>query len=241
MEPGALLSCLQADGAALEEAARLGLEAPVPGCPGWDVAELLRHIGSVHRWAADIVIERPLRFPGWYDPQPPPGADLIEWYLEGFERLVGALSSTDPEAPVWNFGGGPQVAAFWMRRQPHETSVHRWDAQSAHGVAAPVDADLAADGIDEVFEVFAPRRAAGAPEVSLGGTLHVHCTDRPGEWLVSVEGGVVEVRREHAKGDCAVRGGASDLLLFLWNRGPLSALEVFGDASVAERWSQLRT
>jgi uncharacterized protein (TIGR03083 family) len=241
VEPDALLECLRADGAALATAARLGLEAAVPGCPGWDVAELLRHIGSVHRWAADIVTDLPTEFPGWYDPQPPPGADLVEWYEEGFERLVGALSSADPEAPVWNFGTGRKVAAFWTRRQAHETSVHRWDAQSAHDAAAPVDADLAVDGVDEVFEVFAPRRAAGAPDVSLGGTLHVHCTDRPGEWLVSVEGGVAEVRREHGKGDCAVRGGASDLLLFLWNRVSLSSLEVFGDPSVAERWSQLRT
>jgi hypothetical protein len=49
------------------------------------------------------------------------------------------------------------------------------------------------------------------------------------------EGGT-EVTREHAKGDCALRGAAHDLLLVLWRRLPLSAIEVVGDAAVAARF-----
>ena len=41
----------------------------------------------------------------------------------------------------------------------------------------------------------------------------------------------------HAKGDCALRGAASDLLLVLWHRLPLSAIEVMGDVGVAERFA----
>ena len=43
----------------------------------------------------------------------------------------------------------------------------------------------------------------------------------------------VEVTREHAKGDCAIRGSASQLLLGMWRRIPMSSLEVIGSTEVA--------
>ena len=57
-----------------------------------------------------------------------------------------------------------------------------------------------------------------------------------GEWLVIAESDRFDVRREHAKGDVAARASASDLLLFLWGRIPPDRLEVFGDASLLDRW-----
>ncbi|HEV7888142.1 MAG TPA: hypothetical protein VGO92_11335, partial [Acidimicrobiales bacterium] len=69
---------------------------------------------------------------------------------------------------------------------------------------------------------------------------HLHATDVPGEWLVSFEGGVVDVQRGHAKGDAALRGTASDLFLFLWGRAGPDALEVFGDPAVVEAWRQVK-
>jgi hypothetical protein len=42
--------------------------------------------------------------------------------------------------------------------------------------------------------------------------------------------------REHSKGDCAIRGPASDILLALWRRQPLSNCDVVGDADVAARF-----
>ncbi len=46
-------------------------------------------------------------------------------------------------------------------------------------------------------------------------------------------------RREHAKGDVAIRAPASHLLLFLYGRAGASGAEVFGDASILDRWQQL--
>ena len=46
---------------------------------------------------------------------------------------------------------------------------------------------------------------------------------------------------EHAKGDVAARGTASDLLLFLWGRVPADTLEVFGDADLLARFRQAIT
>ncbi len=48
------------------------------------------------------------------------------------------------------------------------------------------------------------------------------------------------VTREHAKGDVAARGPASDLLLLLYGRLDLDAVEVLGDAAVLETWRERR-
>ena len=56
------------------------------------------------------------------------------------------------------------------------------------------------------------------------------------EWLIRTVDGRLTATPEHTKADAAVRGTASDLLLFLWNRVPAASLDVVGDASVAAAW-----
>ncbi len=34
------------------------LTTPVPSCPGWNVGQLLRHLGGAHRWIESIVRTR---------------------------------------------------------------------------------------------------------------------------------------------------------------------------------------
>jgi hypothetical protein len=58
----------------------------------------------------------------------------------------------------------------------------------------------------------------------------------PGEWTVREGNDGFVVTREHSKGDCAIRGAASDILLALWRRVPLSACDVVGDADVGRRF-----
>jgi hypothetical protein len=74
----------------------------------------------------------------------------------------------------------------------------------------------------------------------LDGTVHLHTTDDGdvhGEWLVRVgDDGRYVVTREHAKGSCALRGAAADLLEVLWRRRPLASIDVVGDIGVAERF-----
>ena len=71
------------------------------------------------------------------------------------------------------------------------------------------------------------------------GSLHLHRTDGPGEWLVQSVDGAVVATQEHARGDAAVRGSASDLFRFVWNRGAGSTVEVLGDPAVADEWAAL--
>jgi uncharacterized protein (TIGR03083 family) len=225
------LATLRREGDALAAAASTtGLDARVPACPDWNVADLVWHAGEVFHFWAWVARELPAD-PGAGYPAPtrPDGGELIAWYRGELDDLEETLRSADPTTPCWTWAG-PQPIAWLVRRMAQETAVHRWDAEAAAGTPAPVDAALAVDGVDEFLEFFRGDTPA------LAGTVHLHATDIDGEWLVSLAAGTMTVERGHAKGDAAIRGPASDLLLLLWRRTPLSRLEVFGDATLAERF-----
>ena len=64
----------------------------------------------------------------------------------------------------------------------HETAVHRFDAERAAGRDYRVEAELASDGVDEYLDFVLPRTVAKG--LRLGGSVHLHCTDVPGEWII---------------------------------------------------------
>jgi uncharacterized protein (TIGR03083 family) len=225
--------------AGLVAAAREGpTTSEVRGCPGWDVAKLCSHVGTVQRWAT-MAMRTSAEPDRRQLERAQPGAEID--YLEaGLAPLLAALQSRPADDPVWNWSGLQQVAGFWPRRLTHETSVHRWDAEQAIGQTTVIPTDIAIDGIDELFDVFVPARLGGRDGIDIGGTIHFHATDADGEWTWSTGDGVFTVNRGHAKGDCAVRGPASDLLLLLWRRIDDSArLERFGNNAVLARWLAL--
>jgi uncharacterized protein (TIGR03083 family) len=228
------LAAIEEESAAFHAAAAsAGLAAPVPSCPEWAVRDLVFHLGSVQWFWGEIAGRRLLSPNDVEDPAGPPDDELIEWGQRQTSHLQSALAATDPTTRVWTWAPRQDVA-FIDRRMAHEAAVHRWDAQLAAGRTWPIDAERASDGVDEFLTVMLvdPRFSSR----TIGGSAHLHATDTPGEWLVreEVEGNLV-VTAEHAKGDAALRGPASDLLLVLWGRLPLDHLEVIGDRVVAER------
>jgi uncharacterized protein (TIGR03083 family) len=242
MQTQQFLDQLARNSARLADAAgAAGTDADVPSCPGWTVKELLDHCVTGDAWARTIVeqgkagsTERVL--PADADPSLR-GDVLVQAFRDGARELLTTLSSAAPDTPVWTFSSTNRTASFWQRRRSHETSIHRYDAEVAAGTPTPLDATLAADGIDEFLTVFLPRLVDNFSDVG-DATVHVHCTDVEGEWLVARRNGEVTVTAEHAKGDVAARGTASDLLLFLWGRIPADSLEVFGDADLLARFRQ---
>jgi uncharacterized protein (TIGR03083 family) len=215
------------------------LDAPIAGCPGWDLRALTAHQGVIHRWARHCAIHAAApetRDQFEPDPQAEPAA-LADWLVEGGRALVETLGEIAPDAPTWHPFPAPKLARLWPRRQAQEISVHRWDAEHAVGATAPIDPELASDGVDEYLDLVLRRHVARESATLPGGSLHLHCTDTHGEWLVSTEGGYHLVRA-HEKGSAALRGPAEALLLRLWNRDTDRAGELspVGDESVLESW-----
>jgi len=232
LTPDQYLSALSSDGEALAASAQRNLGASVPSCPGWTTADLVRHTGVVHRHKAEAIRCGGTAYPkdlAWV-PAPAGAEALFAWYREGLADLLDVLDAP-PDQAAWSWAGDHRVA-FWQRRMAQETLVHRWDAQAAVGQTTPLSAELAADGVDEYLDVWLPR--AEQRDDTPSGTVHVHATDADGEWLVRLDEGTVVLTRAHARGDVALRGRAEDLLLVLWRRRPLDAVEVLGDRTLAE-------
>lgn len=210
------------------------LAAPVPACPGWTVADLVYHLGEVHHFWHTVVAERRDTWEGYEQPVRPADGELIGWYRNGLADVLHTLTAADPAQSNWTWSTD-KSAAFVIRRMAHETAIHRWDAEQAAGLDTGVEPHLASDGIDEFLMWFADEPKEGNPVP--GGSVHLHCGDVPGEWTVRLNAeGTYDIERAHAKGDCALRGSASDLLLALWRRRPVSSIDVVGDADVAARF-----
>jgi uncharacterized protein (TIGR03083 family) len=254
------IDAVERNSALLREAARTDLTRPVPTCPGWYVATLVAHIGEVQRfWAHQVRnrAEEPLDLPEaewdlcpglreWYRAADAGTPDLktipagvVEWFEGATQELVRAFRQTGPEERIRHWSGDNRAITH-MRNQAMEATVHRWDAQNAQGATTPIDTAIALDGIDQHFQVQIPAcRTWGTPAQGRGETYHFHRMDGDGEWVIRFDSDAVTVRKEHAKGDIALRGTAEDLFLWLWGRIPADRLEVFGDRSLLERYREL--
>ncbi len=125
--------------------------------------------------------------------------------------------------------------AFWARRQLHETTIHRVDAELASGSVGEIPPAVAADGIDELLTGFLPRRSSRLKPAD-ACTIAVQPTDADAAWLVRAgpEGAVTE--RMATDGDVVMRAPAADLYLLVWNRRSLDGIDVTGDASLLDVW-----
>ena len=240
------LTAVEAEARRFAEAVAQGAPAArVPSCPDWDLAELCRHQGSVHRWVTRIVGTRAQGRVGWDalpDPDMPADASgQAEWLLRGALTMVGLLRETGPDVQVWGWAA-EQHTGWWGRRMAHETLVHRVDAELAWGQVGPVDAELAADGIDELLHNAAAPAARAFPRRGRlrgeGGTLHLHCTDVHGEWMLRRTPEGFGYEPGHGKGEAALRGPAAELMLLLNKRLPdgRNDVEVLGDDDLVALW-----
>jgi uncharacterized protein (TIGR03083 family) len=218
----------------------------MPWCGDWTVKDCAHHVGGLYHVVTQVIAGRPdVTFAAFGELNPPAVTDpgLGAWLREGAAAVHQQLAKTDPAEACWSFSRPDQNVGFWHRRIAQETLVHRWDSERAAGrPISPIEAELAADGVDEYLGVFVPRMRHVNKSPGAGEAAHLHCTDTAGEWLVLFTGpGTQDVRREHAKGDVAFRGPAHGLLLFLWGRLPAgeAGVEVIGDDAVAGRWREL--
>ena len=241
---------IQQDGSQLLDAAqRTGLQAQVPSCPGWTMADLVWHIGAVWDTWSFVVSER-ITDAGDLEPlrqrQRRPADDLVlDWSAAAHTGVLSALRNAPPGTPVWTWTGSNQDVMWVRRRMAHETAVHRWDAEVTVGDPYDIPIAVAADGIDEFLQWF----SWSGRSRPLPGTVHIHCTDTDravdtgsddiaaanGEWIIHrLDGDGIDMAHAHEKGDVAIRGRARDILLWLWGRTAGEGVEFLGDTAIAD-------
>jgi uncharacterized protein (TIGR03083 family) len=261
------ISALQREAALFASVARQNSALPllqIPTCPGWNITDLLLHLGRNLRFVDNRLRNRAPGAPPatrkdtgilklepqwleWFLAGKSPGdvplsPELIKWFEEGAADLAAALTEVESDAPVWNFAGTARIpASFYQHDIPVETALHRWDAQNAIAgqTPDPIEPEAAYAGINVLFSFLPMRRKSFQGPLGSGETYHFHRTDGAGEWVLTFNGNELEITEEHRKGDVAIRGSASDLLLFLWRRIPAERLEVFGDAALVKRFYEL--
>jgi uncharacterized protein (TIGR03083 family) len=228
------------------------LTVPVPSCPGWNVGQLLRHLGGAQRWAEATVRTRatqPLPDEHFRDLSAYTDEDpdvLGPWLVEGAAQLADTLRGAGPDAQLWTpIPGG--TTTFYARRFAHETVIHRADATLAVGTKFTVDEDVALDALDEWMELGSlPMHFEIQPSMrellGPGRTLHFHATDTApeaaAEWLIDLTGNVIVWRRAHEKAAVAVRGPLIHLLLVIYKRRPArgEGIEILGDGQLLDFW-----
>lgn len=226
-------------------------QAQVPTCPEWNVDDLLDHLYRVqtlwrHVVDAGVVTTQEVReLPA--PAEPDTRGDLFSLGEAASAALVAALDSRAPTDPAWSWSGDHTVG-FTMRRQAHEATIHRIDAEVAGGVAAtPVDVEVAQDGVDEVLRVHAGSSRAAAGEVSGARRVRVVATDTGATWMVSIvppataDGGprlvVDDVDSPDGRGSPSglFTATSEDLYRWFWGRPTLTAPRRGGDlVTVAE-------
>ncbi len=205
------------------DAARRDLDAPVEHCPGWDVADLVRHLTDVHWFWATIAEERPSAPPA--DSRRParaPRDRLVDAFEEGARRLVEVLRTADQGASCWTWAPQQQNVAFITRHQVQEAAVHHWDAAHAAGAPWATRPGWAADAVDEFLTVSLTDEedARRTPLPPLRGRFALRTTDTGQGWTVldgAVPGSVTS-RPGAEPGAPVIAAPAADLMLWLYRR-----------------------
>lgn len=242
MDDSRFLECLAADFARLRAVASTDLAATVPTCPDWTVADLARHVGQAYLFKTVTMREG-----AEPDPWPPAGLaeeEPLALLDRAYADLTAEFAARDPEDPADTWYAPDQSVRFFIRRMAQETVIHRVDAELATGrPVAPIPADLAVEGIDDLLKVFVSYSVR-----EYGDHFAEILADSPGRtyavrtdsasWRVRTGPGQFEVEDgDDDKAEVTISGTPGDVLRWAWNRtvGPEpSRVTVDGTAEALE-------
>jgi uncharacterized protein (TIGR03083 family) len=242
LSASAYLDHLRADAGKLSTIARASdLAIPVPSCPGWTLHDLVGHCGEVYAHKSAAL--RLGHAPGTGDSATAPdGPAVVDFHDEQLHLLVDELEARGPDAETWTWFPGEHSTGFWFRRMAQEALVHRVDGELAtSGATSPVDAVLAADGVEEVLSWFAGHpgvlahsasRAGQAGEVYVDAGDHAFVVELPDDGHVVRE---VDPRAGADSADAVLRGAAADIDLLLWGRPTAEPVGEDGEQEVLDR------
>jgi uncharacterized protein (TIGR03083 family) len=248
MENSRFLECLAADYGRMRAVAPGNLDRPVPTCPEWTVADLVRHVGIVylHKVAT-------MRDGASPSPWPPAGLndeEPVALLDRAYAELIAEFGRHAPGdfSPTWY--DPDQTVGFWIRRMAQETVIHRLDAELGAGAPnAPIPDDLAIDGIDELLKAFVAYDAKKWPEdyteaLANSPARSYNITTTGVEWLVgtapgtfTVGGGPAMTVATHTNTDTTITGTPTAVLRWAWSRetpGDPSGVTIEGNPDLTE-------
>jgi uncharacterized protein (TIGR03083 family) len=205
--------------AAAEAVLARGWAAPVPGCPGWSLADLVWHLAEVQHFWGWVVRIRASNRAGYDAPRRRPDDELLGWLDAQSAELEAVLAGADPAERVWTWAPRQDVG-FVLRRQAMEAVVHTTDVEQVLGDVRPIRADVGLDGLDEWLEVMVPGALPQGPPEGAHPVV-LHAVDADAERVLFPGSRPVPIAR--------LIGTAGDLLLAVWRRVPLEVLTVDGD------------
>jgi uncharacterized protein (TIGR03083 family) len=218
-------------GAAAEAVLARGWAAPVPGCPGWSLADLVWHLAEVQHFWAWVVRTRAQDPSAYVEPARRPDDELLGFLAAQNAELETALAGADPSTRVWTWAPQRNVA-FVLRRQTQEATVHTVDVEQVLGDVRPIPPDVGLDGLDEWLEVMVPGALPqGPPEDAHPVVFHAVDADAERTLFPATKPFPI----------AALTGTAGDLLLAVWRRVPLEVLTVEGDGLQAAAMIDLAT
>jgi uncharacterized protein (TIGR03083 family) len=236
---------------------------PVPTAPEWTAADLLWHVaGEVQHFWTYVLETRPAEpdeetYPAPERPEDATYQDLLDYFDQIHAAFLATLAQTKPDEPTWSWSN-EQTADFTYRRQAHEILIHRLDAELTAGAVTPLDPALAADGIEEVLDLFYGGKPGWATFTGGDDYVRVDALDTGTQTWVRL--GVVsgtdpvgfsledepdlsvvaaEAVPSGTEPAVVVAGAAADLDAWLWRRRDDEGITVTGDKDVYDRFRAL--
>lgn len=227
------------------------LDAQVPTCPEWTLFDLVRHLGEGRRsWAATVAAG-----PAATAKSAPEGAPtvprereaLLAWLAASTQELLDALREAGPDRGCWTWWGtsqSPQTCGAVARHQLQEIAVHTYDAQITVGAPQPLPEEAALDGVEDFLSTCCATSSAWPHKPTAFDFL---ATEGP-SWRLTVEGDgarftclpapgatpATVAGESHDAAGASVRGTASELVLFMYDRIPADSLQIDGDAGLID-------
>ncbi|HSS67343.1 MAG TPA: maleylpyruvate isomerase family mycothiol-dependent enzyme [Nocardioidaceae bacterium] len=236
LEPERYFELIDSDTERMLEVGGLGLDAAVPSCPGWTVADVVDHQAMVYSHKVRVMADN-----GWPDPWPPAeltGRPPVEFLREAKDAIFQEFANHDVAEQTTTFGDDTSVM-FWARRMALEVAVHRIDVELAHDAVTPIPDDLATDGVDEILQVMLHGNwAEWGAETKHPVDAAVAVETGGFRWRIAATEAIVDVVAGSSEpADATVVGDPDDVFLWLWGRRGDDAVRVSGDKRAA---SELR-
>ena len=221
------------------------LDVQVPTCPEWTLFDLAQHLGQGRRFRAATIAAGPADAPPAEAvaestvPAPRERDELLAWSAATTQELLDVLLAADPDGSCWTGWGSTQLTdtvGSLARLQLLEIAVHTYDAQVAVGTPQPLPAEVALDGVEEDLFISFFTTSAWPHKPT---AFDFHATEGR-SWRLTVDGNGARTTRLPAAGQdpdaagLSIRGTASDLVLYSYQRISVDSLQLDGDLELLD-------